>query len=755
MKKFWEQKQGSISVYFIIIFVPIFLFQALFVDLIRIRAASRESEQLLKSGLRSVMSQYSHELADYGLYGLPWDADKSQQVFLNTVKGGLEQNNTDAFRYIDTALKEGSSQLKPVYTLGNPTVLKRQMVQDMKIKAPVEFLTELLDKFKKNKAVDLFETSSNYFEQADKLEEIGKKREEALDRAKQHYQSMLMAANLGMSQADSSLSRLQELAGKIGLKTKNDIETALKDTEAAIQNLESTISSIQGAILNAHYAMAALSMAQGDVSAAIGALAQHVNSLQMSLSESSRQMSVLMTNKEQLQRVLGYMAEYALLYLSSQKLVSVAEQSVRESFDSLSKALDEAGQYQRDWEEELKRLSQSRTDDSSLPEGLYRFGSLYDYDYFVTYKTEAAKIPAGFSGLMMRWGTVQWWESVRWDDLLAEVQALKAQIHTFTTERSKLEQERSALNGDRKNRERDYRNKVESAIDSIVTAINPCAASPDSYKSVYARIEGDEGLMAKYKDYNKLSFGETAPAAVPGQAKKSIGSGLGLLKKIGTFLTDLRDELIVNEYVLDKFNYRTTGLGDNKPNQRTQPEGHPLERQEAEYVLYGFNSCLANQSAAYGELFLVLFAIRTIETMMEPHIQALNLGTPLLVLLAAAAEGATKAVIDTQNLANGGSVPLLKKLGGFQMTYKDFLRLFLLLHPNQSGVLTRVQVLVDLNTGVDLTQATTYVEGTETTSVKLWFMPGLAKLLNQTLGAGGTVEEGRSLITKSAVYAYD
>jgi hypothetical protein len=224
-------------------------------------------------------------------------------------------------------------------------------------------------------------------------------------------------------------------------------------------------------------------------------------------------------------------------------------------------------------------------------------------------------------------------------------------------------------------------------------------------------------------------------------------------------LAGLRDELFINEYALDKFNYRTWGVGEAALQQgapaRSNPGGHPLVRQEAEYLLYGFNSCDLNLSAAYGEMFLLFFGIRTAEALMDPAAGAAGAVAPLAALLKAAAEGAVRAVQDMHTLTGGGAVSLFQKLGAFKVTYKDMLRVMLLLHPNQSSVLIRMQALLELNTGTDLTQTTTYVQGTSSGSVNVWFLPGVLRAIGKTGAVSLDLEEGRFRFRQTAVYAYD
>src|SRR5690606_40275978 len=80
---------------------------------------------------------------------------------------------------------------------------------------------------------------------------------------------------------------------------------------------------------------------------------------------------------------------------------------------------------------------------------------------------------------------------------------------------------------------------------------------------------------------------------------------------------------------------------------------------EVEYVLYGFDSCAANRAAAVGELFAVRFAVRTAEALAD--VRKAAAGSPLLVLLTAAAEGAANAYADLDRLQQSDALPVLQR----------------------------------------------------------------------------------------------
>ena len=68
-KRLFIKSDGSVSVYLIMILLPIFLFNAVLIDLVRFKLAERESDRVVKAAVRSVLAEYQTELRPYGLFG--------------------------------------------------------------------------------------------------------------------------------------------------------------------------------------------------------------------------------------------------------------------------------------------------------------------------------------------------------------------------------------------------------------------------------------------------------------------------------------------------------------------------------------------------------------------------------------------------------------------------------------------------------------------------------------------------------------
>jgi len=209
---------------------------------------------------------------------------------------------------------------------------------------------------------------------------------------------------------------------------------------------------------------------------------------------------------------------------------------------------------------------------------------------------------------------------------------------------------------------------------------------------MYDSLVRPGGLFDKYKSLNNNQLNSGIKQEMKYDSPESLLTATHMIvKKITELFTTLRDEIYVNEYVLTYFTNLTS-----------QPSDHLLANQESEYILYGLPSCRLNMGAAEAELFLVRTAFRTMEALMQPNLVAAST-SPMGVFLAALAEGVTKANSDMDQLMKGERVEF-PFLSGVTMSYRDHLRLFLLLHSSQAATLSRVQALIELNTGIPLAE---------------------------------------------------
>lgn len=125
LRRLIKEQRGAVSLYLILILVPMFLFCALLIDFSRIKVAEKEAENAVKTGVRSVLSAFSPQLHNYGLFALDQEQEKTEALFLKTVDGNLSGSIQAAhFQFIDHRLDKGDSSITSMYTLANHKVFK-------------------------------------------------------------------------------------------------------------------------------------------------------------------------------------------------------------------------------------------------------------------------------------------------------------------------------------------------------------------------------------------------------------------------------------------------------------------------------------------------------------------------------------------------------------------------------------------------------------------------------------------------------
>ena len=101
-----------------------------------------------------------------------------------------------------------------------------------------------------------------------------------------------------------------------------------------------------------------------------------------------------------------------------------------------------------------------------------------------------------------------------------------------------------------------------------------------------------------------------------------------------------------------------------------------------------------------------------------------------------------------------GSVQL-SKYAPIELTYRDHLRIFLLIHSNNEKKLSRMLALIRLNTGTNPAERFTYASGEVRTAMRLWFLPGVTKAIGVVFGSDGDEVQGsRYMVKRKADFSY-
>lgn len=423
-------------------------------------------------------------------------------------------------------------------------------------------------------------------------------------------------------------------------------------------------------------------------------------------------------------------------------------------YHSIIAKLIEAEEKNRQLNEEKQRLT-AASGSGNTSNVIFNRVLIYDINYFSLYRIELSKTLAGFNGLIAKLDYFATANSTFIDLFDLDSLVLKQQIQDFRQKQGALENKRQQSLEQSKLKKTEQKNKLNEVLSAAKNTNQSCnILDAEPFSQQYQILQGNTGisstgLYTKYQNYNVNS-----EVINPNEQKFELDSAettsQSSMNWIGHFsgkMTGFRDDLYLNEYALNKFSYRT--LKSDTP-----IANRSLKNQEVEYILYGLSSCLANYSAAYGEMFVMFLAIRTMEAYLKPQNELLNVGSPLLVFLAAAAQGAVEALSDMNKLLNGDAVPILKKSPNLTVDYKQLLRIFLLIHHNEDRMMSRMQALIELETGEPLEKKATYIQGEAVITLRLWFIPSLFKSLNVIGVSKCKIVKTSCEIHKTAVMAY-
>lgn len=166
MLRLFRKQRGAVSIFLIIVLVPILMVSSIFVDMSRIKLAGAMAESAGDLTLNTALTNYDAVLKDmYGLFATSQDMD---ELFLNLEDyyrqsieaAGVPEDNVDS--YVDQVMSflktsTGTDDLMNITVtdfnasvpadghLGNPAVMKTQIVEFMKYRGPINLGMGLFD----------------------------------------------------------------------------------------------------------------------------------------------------------------------------------------------------------------------------------------------------------------------------------------------------------------------------------------------------------------------------------------------------------------------------------------------------------------------------------------------------------------------------------------------------------------------------------------------------------------------------------
>lgn len=251
MVQLFLKKDGAISIFLTIILVPVLVVSFLFVDASRIRLGKGVVSSAGDLTLNTVLTQYDPILNDYyGLLASSQDIDSflatADEYFMACITSqGVEAG--DARKYADQVMRllTGSGgeisdllQIEAVdgekFTvsvvengnLENAALVKKEIVEFMKYRAPIEAVAELFEKFQ-GSAKDLQDAEDNA-DLVDKKQKYYEKEGEVVEQALEVYKILLNYKNLNITKESveemkNTLNGLKEKYKSFHIKMVKDL----------------------------------------------------------------------------------------------------------------------------------------------------------------------------------------------------------------------------------------------------------------------------------------------------------------------------------------------------------------------------------------------------------------------------------------------------------------------------------------------------------------------------------------------------
>lgn len=695
MNRFWQNEKASVSLFLVIVLASVFLFHAVLIEFVRIHAAKTQTEQAMRTGAQSVMSGYDPVLHQYGLFALDVSRD-AEAVLEEILKRNLASTPNSA-SFVSPIYEPGSAQIKFQQNLANKEKLLEQILEEMKYRAPVAIILDISDKFSKTDLQDEMAETARIAMTQQRMGQLFDEREQALDQVWLQLKKLIGPAGTIENMTKDYTAQLEEiyhLADEIGLRTADQVRQQINRLEERIQRLQESLRHAEEL---------------GDILYYQG------------------QIQLLVRERSDLRSMLRLITEYMSRVLAMKRSIGNDLTRLNARQEELLQALETAKERNR----QLYQLvsGQAEQDDKEITTPVPVLGA----EYFLEFETKLGKVISllhGFDAI------VHPEQLITGRDFVNTYEKLLTSLHTFHNNAKDwyavqwvAEQERQARNERIDREEANHKQELLQTLKRLKEVVYDCSNSDEAY---HERLEG---LERKYEQYNSLPQSEAEPGRdTPNieDVKHWQNQAIHLLERFKTLMYGVRNEWFMYEYALTYFNHRAYNAMSQKSGFKpaeagmADPSRHRLKDYEAEYLLYGFHSCAANQSAVFTELFALRLGIRMMEQLTDPEKTAARSGLPWVTLLWAAAEGGKQAFQDVQQLLKGEEVAVSSKLpAAMTLNYKDYLRLFMILHANEEAFLIRLQALLELNTGIGLEKRAIDIEVEGTARLPVWFLPAV------------------------------
>ena len=756
--RLWKKEHGSITIFLSLVLAVVLAFVAIFIDYSRMAALKAKAERLAHAATRSVMSAYVPELQrTYGLFAYG-ETDPSM-IFSGVLERSLEYKaREDMLPLMDAKLVSSSVELSR--ELGNYEVFKTQINEEMKYKAPVNFAIEVVGRFKPMSQA--MKEASGAVEVLEKVQKLYDKREAELDKMldlmkKAGQRTDGLVENIGTA-GSGGTGDISDIPLSGSVSTATDMAAQYHDYKVQKERVSNETPPPEK--------IPVPSAIEGETTEEdnpgflewISLLLRIDQYEQGSANTTSRINSIvgrafpphsndMVKAREHLKKAEELNAEMAAV------IATIGTRSADNAYNDVTNS-DIPGAENGPTGDTAK----IREEMEKLPLKAEFFTEMGNHitkqeEDFVWMKSKVEALEgllaqafsnSGMSAYSLKLSVVIAGQaSSEYSDRYGSGGSVIKQIEATFAEHRTGDEERKGF-------EKDAKNELEKA-NELIKFLSESKGHLEDFKEVEKYFQENVDMNEASVEALETTTREEDPAAA---GKDSMEKMDGFFGGISELLDATGDRLLQNEYASDHF----SNFDFSKVEAFMKPgatisgaaaaELLSIDQQELEYIIYGFGNPGGNLAAAYGEIFAMRLAIRTMEALIDPEI--LVYGNPLVILAKAILEGLIAAVGDMTKLATQGHIDLAKTLP-IKLTYKDHLRLFLFAHPGNDNRLSRMLALIRFDTGVNPDDHYTYLSGDTAISMPIWFLPGVMK----TFGVGGGTWTGKEYtVDLQADYSY-
>lgn len=729
------RKDGSVTIFCTLMMTVLILFFMVLLDYARILLFHRTTESAAMLSIQSVLSAYDEKIYEqYGLFGR--GGTDNNDLFKEIVQAnhGKLMSPFSLKQTFDLApLTVGEMGVTTDHYLGEYDVFRRQVLEEMKYKAPIEFTLELMDKWLT--LSDSVMQAESMMDTMNRLEDLFLEREKKLEKA------LELQKSLGEQLPKSSYyfyatSKLSEVVS--GYSSYHSWINYQADIMVQLQNESLT--------------------------------KKQRKKLEDESKKYNEQISSYLNSYNQ-------MSNYLQLY--SIELQSTNDQITTEIVSNIATAstLNNTIEIQYELYMNSGQEGTSSTDSNDLAqqlssltfddEGLIRPNKLFQ-DYKKEIQTQQQLLSDYINynnSLLSELSSAIISPNVSLDasdkqsylnQLMTKSTSLKQQYETAyyspATILSFWQKEVTStkfVKDQLKQNEKEYSEQL-SGLTSITELLGN-KEKLDQYKDQYKELEERFDFNYRINQEKELEQDSESKDDEDNGRKQAQAATLQLksmLQSMSDMVINARDHVYLNEYIINRYMHFPMGQASNESN-NIDAELLDYSKQEVEYIIYGVHEPLENVLLAYGEIFAFRFAIRTIEGLIANG----ALANPLLVFSAAVVHGVRAAMVDMQQLLTKGSTELSKYVP-IQIDYAQYLRLFLIMHAGgRDKRLSRMIAVIEQKLSITLLSVPTAITGQVTTTMSLWSLPGIAEMIGAVTPLGnrirGNIYEKTDIVTVS------